>query len=89
MADQRSAIERRKVDHLRINLEENVTSKGISAGFERYRFVHQALPEIDLADVDTACTLFGRRLGAPLLISSMTGGVAEGRTINRHLAQAA
>jgi isopentenyl-diphosphate delta-isomerase len=89
MTEDGSAIARRKADHLRINLEEDVRSKGVATGFERYRFMHQALPELDLDAVRTDCTVLGHALGAPLLISSMTGGVAQGRAINRNLATAA
>jgi isopentenyl-diphosphate delta-isomerase len=78
--------ENRKADHIRICLEEDVAGREITAGFERYRFVHQALPEINLRDVDTSLELWGRRLGAPLLISSMTGGTPRAEEINRHLA---
>ncbi len=81
-------IGHRKADHIRINLEEDVRS-GISTGLERYRFVHQALPELDLAEVNTRLRLFGRTLQAPVLISSMTGGTEEAARINRHLAEAA
>ena len=81
-------IDRRKAEHIRINLEEDVRS-GLSTGLERYRFVHQALPEHNLADIDTHLRLFGRALRAPVLISSMTGGTAEAERINRHLALAA
>ena len=79
----------RKTDHLRIALEEDVGFGSLTTGLNRYRFVHQALPEIDLEAVDTSTTLFGRRLAAPLLISCMTGGVAKGGLINRILAAAA
>ncbi|HVA90642.1 MAG TPA: type 2 isopentenyl-diphosphate Delta-isomerase [Chloroflexota bacterium] len=89
MADSEDAIARRKSDHLRINLEEDVRAKGVTSGFERFRFEHQALPEINLASVSTDTSLFGRALRAPLLISSMTGGVERGREINRNLASAA
>ena len=79
----------RKADHIRINLEENVAAKGISSGFEAYRFIHCALPEIDLDDVDTSTVLFGRRLGLPIFISCMTGGVPEAERITATLAQVA
>jgi len=79
----------RKADHIRINLEEDVAGKGITTGLERYRFEHQALPEIDLDDVDTSTRFLGHTLRLPLLISSMTGGVPEGGRINRNLARAA
>lgn len=79
----------RKSDHLRINLQEDVQAKGVSSGFERYRFVHRALPEIDLGAVATAAGLFGRQLGAPILISCMTGGTDEARRVNLTLAEVA
>ncbi|MBX3056817.1 MAG: type 2 isopentenyl-diphosphate Delta-isomerase [Anaerolineae bacterium] len=81
--------ERRKADHIRINLEEDVAFKKVTTGLEKYFFMHQALPEIDLADVTTTTTLFGKTLKTPLLISSMTGGTAEARAINRTLAAGA
>ena len=81
--------DRRKADHIRINLEEDVSFKGLTTGLENYFFMHQALPEIDYEDIDTAGTLFGKRLKTPLLISSMTGGTAEALKINRDLATAA
>jgi isopentenyl-diphosphate delta-isomerase len=81
--------QQRKADHIRINLQQDIDFKYISTGFERYRFVHCALPGFGLEDVDTSTTLLGKRLTAPLLISSMTGGTPEARTINRRLAEAA
>ena len=67
-------IETRKADHIDIVLNQNVNAKGVTTGFERYFFEHNALPELDLDEIDTSVTLFGKRLNAPLLISSMTGG---------------
>ncbi len=78
----------RKADHIRINLEEDVRS-GLTTGLERYRFTHQALPELNLAEVDTRVTWFGKTLAAPLLISSMTGGTESAAAINCTLAAAA
>ncbi|HMA38072.1 MAG TPA: type 2 isopentenyl-diphosphate Delta-isomerase [Chloroflexia bacterium] len=82
-------IEQRKQDHIRICLEEDVQGEGLTAGFGGYRFLHQALPELDLDAVDCRLTLWGRPLGAPLLISSMTGGTERAADINRNLATAA
>ena len=81
--------ERRKADHIRINLEENVSFNKLTTGLENYFFMHQALPEIDLAAVDTSTAIFGKPLRTPLLISSMTGGTPEAGAINRTLAEAA
>lgn len=81
--------DRRKADHIRINLEENVQFPALTNGFERYRLVHQALPELDLDEVDTGVPLLGKHLRLPLLISSMTGGTEAAGVINRNLASAA
>ena len=82
-------IRQRKADHIRINLEENVDFPRLTTGLERYHFMHQALPEIDLADVETDQQVFGHDLAAPLLISSMTGGTDRAKEINLRLAAAA
>jgi isopentenyl-diphosphate delta-isomerase len=81
-------IDARKADHIRINLEKNVHS-GLSTGLEHYRFVHRALPELDLDAVTLSQTLFGRQVKAPILISSMTGGTNQAQEINLRLAEAA
>jgi len=78
----------RKTDHIRINLEEDVRS-ALTTGLENYRFIHQSLPELNLNDVDTGQDLFGKRVRAPILISSMTGGTSDAGRINRTLASAA
>lgn len=59
------------------------------AGFDAIRFVHEALPDIDHGKIDLGVDFLGRRLKAPLLISSMTGGPARAEAINTHLAEAA
>src|SRR5690606_6649336 len=81
--------ESRKADHIRINLEKDVAFKKLTTGLDDYFLLHQALPELDLSTVDTSLTLFGKQLRTPLLISSMTGGTAEAREINRTLAAGA
>ena len=83
-----SNINQRKADHIKINLEQDVRS-ALTTGLENYHFTHEALPELDLERVDTSLSLFGKRLAAPILISSMTGGTDEAETINLRLAEAA
>jgi isopentenyl-diphosphate delta-isomerase len=78
----------RKSRHLDICLEDDVQSR-LTAGFGAVRLRHEALPEFALADVRTTTTFLGRELRAPLVISSMTGGTARARDINRRLASAA
>ncbi|HEY5729427.1 MAG TPA: type 2 isopentenyl-diphosphate Delta-isomerase [Anaerolineales bacterium] len=81
-------IDKRKADHIKINLEQDVRS-ALTTGLENYHFTHEALPELDLNRIDTSLSLFGKKLQAPILISSMTGGTAEAETINLRLAEAA
>src|SRR3990172_12244117 len=80
-------IDQRKSDHIKINLEQDVRS-ALTTGLEHYHFVHQALPELDLARIDPSLSLFGKKLAAPILISSMTGGTEEACEINQRLAEA-
>ena len=81
--------EQRKADHIRINLEEDVNFRALTTGLENYHFLHQALPELNWAEVDPSITFLGKTLQAPLLISSMTGGTEQAAQINRTLAAAA
>ncbi len=83
------STESRKLDHIRINLERDVQFPRLTTGLESVRFMHQALPEMHLHDIDTSTELFGKRLSAPILISSMTGGTEAARQINSSLAGAA
>ncbi len=88
VAQEKSQIEKRKSDHININLEQNVRS-ALTTGLEKYHFNHEALPGLDLNQIDTGLSLFGKRLSAPILISSMTGGTEKARQINKRLAEAA
>jgi isopentenyl-diphosphate delta-isomerase len=79
----------RKADHLRICLEEDVQFRMLTNGLDEYRFDHCCLPELDLSEVDISTQFFGKKLNTPLLISSMTGGTEQAKTINCRLAAAA
>lgn len=82
-------IQNRKEEHLRICLEEDVEVHLNTSGFEKFRFIHQALPEVNRDEIDVSLSLFGKRLRAPILISPMTGGSEAGKKVNRTLALAA
>ncbi len=81
-------ISKRKQDHIRINLEEDVSS-ACTTGLEGYHFLHQALPEMALNDVNLTQQLFEKEQAVPLFVSSMTGGTDKAASINRILATAA
>lgn len=82
-------IAERKNDHLDTVMTRDVGCGATTTGFEHIRFAHVALPELCLDDIDLATTFLGRRVTAPILISSMTGGPARSAAINRAVAEAA
>lgn len=80
-------IERRKEEHVDICANEDLTQD--YCYWDDVKLVHNPLPEIDLEEIDTSTTMFGRKLGAPLIISAMTGGYGKAEEINRNLASVA
>src|SRR2546425_4319120 len=82
-----SKTEQREAEHVNIILNENVSAE--YNYWNDVHLLHRAIPEIDLDDIDVSTTLLGRKLRAPLVISSMTGGFGMGREINANLAKGA
>ncbi|GIN72006.1 isopentenyl-diphosphate delta-isomerase [Bacillus sp. J14TS2] len=83
------SIHKRKSEHIEITLNKKVTGNQISTGLEEISFIHNALPEIDFAEISLKTNFLEHELNTPFLISSMTGGAALAESINRHLAEAA
>ena len=81
-------VEARKAEHLRVTATQDVNTRA-AAGWADVHLLHEALPEVDLDEVDLSVDLFGRRLGAPLVLAAMTGGHALALEVNRVLARAA
>jgi isopentenyl-diphosphate Delta-isomerase len=77
----------RKKEHVDLTIGRDVVFRSKTTGFEKWEFVHNALPEIDLADISTAATFVGRPIAFPFMISCMTGGYADAERINRELAE--
>jgi len=86
--EQAIVTQNRKADHLRVCLEEDVQFHQ-TTGLEYYRFTHCCLPELDRSEIDLTTTFLSKTLGAPLLISSMTGGTELAQLINYRLATVA
>ncbi|MCX6657573.1 MAG: type 2 isopentenyl-diphosphate Delta-isomerase [Euryarchaeota archaeon] len=80
-------IQRRKGDHVEIVVNEDLSQDYVY--WDDIKLVHNPLPEVDLEEVDTSVTIFGRSLKAPLIISAMTGGYGKAEEINRSLASVA
>ncbi len=78
----------RKRDHVELVVNRDVAFRAKSAGFERVEFVHNAVPELNFADIDSRSVFLGQTLSAPLMISCMTGGYAEAEVINAALGAA-
>ena len=77
----------RKAEHIQLSLDDRMQLHGHF--FDTYTFEHQALPELDLQDVEISTRFLDKSIDAPLLISCMTGGTEDAVRINRHLAEAA
>ncbi|HLB69745.1 MAG: type 2 isopentenyl-diphosphate Delta-isomerase [Candidatus Methanoperedens sp.] len=84
----------RKIEHLLLCVEKDVeahkTHFGLRAsGFDDVDLVHNCLPELNKKSIDPEVEFFGKKLSAPLLIASMTGGHPDTRAVNASLAGAA
>ena len=75
----------RKKDGIDIPLSNNVQSRFISNYLEYVKFIHNALPEIDFDEIQTATEFLDYKFGAPIIIDSMTGGTPEALKINARL----
>ena len=80
---------RRKADHIRVCLRENVEARKVKPGFEDVHLIHEALPGFPLDEVNPSAEFFGFKLSMPFIISAMTGGTREAAKINMSLAEAA
>jgi isopentenyl-diphosphate delta-isomerase len=77
----------RKQQHVNISLTKDVAFRTKSSGFDRLDFLHNALPELNLSDIDSSSVFLGKKIALPFIISSMTGGYAKAERINRQLAE--
>ncbi len=83
-----SETEARKTSHITTSLNRDVQAH-VTTGFDDVFLVHKALPELDREEVDISCEFFGRRINAPVLIESMTGGTPIAAKINASLGKIA
>ncbi len=84
-----STTSQRKIEHLKLCAESPVESRRVSAGFEDVTLIHRALPELDMDKLNLSIDFLGKRLRAPFLIASITGGHPDITPVNAALAAAA
>ncbi len=83
------AISSRKADHIDLCIDGDVGFRAKSNLFDAVEFVHNALPELAVQDVDLTVQFAGKTLKAPVIMAAMTGGVDKAEPINRDLATVA
>jgi isopentenyl-diphosphate delta-isomerase len=82
-----SQIARRKAEHVSICLNQDVNYQKLTTGFEKIQLSHCALPELDFKEINTKIPFLGKVLAFPLIITGMTGGFKDARTLNQQLAE--
>ena len=78
---------RRKEEHIRISLNEDVQARGVTTGFEDVHFIHKALPEINKQNIDLSKEILNHKFAAPLIVGAITGGTPEALEINSTIAE--
>ncbi|HHO50092.1 MAG TPA: type 2 isopentenyl-diphosphate Delta-isomerase [Deltaproteobacteria bacterium] len=84
-----SDISQRKSEHLDLCATDQVAFQDKTTLLEQVGLVHDALPELAVADVGLHTTLVGHELSAPVVIAAMTGGTERAHAVNRDLASVA
>lgn len=78
----------RKEEHIDICLGRPVSFTNSGTLFDCVRLLNEALPEMDLDDIDTSTTFLGHKFSAPLMAGAMTGGADLASKINQNIAEA-
>jgi isopentenyl-diphosphate delta-isomerase len=84
-----SDISQRKSEHLDLCATDDVAFKDRTTLLEQVGLVHDALPELAVADIDLTTRFVGKTLRAPVLIAAMTGGTDRAEAVNKGLASVA
>jgi isopentenyl-diphosphate delta-isomerase len=79
---------KRKADHIRIALNQNVQARQTTTGLEDVHLIHKALPEIDKKEIDLSTRVLGHEFAAPLIVGAITGGIGQASRINATIAEA-
>lgn len=81
--------ERRKVEHLFISLRlYDESTRPTKTLFDEVYFIHNAVPELDLEDIDISTEFLGYKFKAPIIVEGMTGGFKLAKKLNKVIASA-
>ncbi len=89
MSESAANTSKRKSEHIKLCLTDDVVFRQKTNGFENYDFIHSAITEVDLNKISFQQRLFNKKINYPFLISCMTGGTTEAENINSLLAEVA
>ena len=87
MTDNFSGFEQLKKDHIALALDP-IHQTDHENGFDVFRFQHEAIPDINFADIEIKTQSLGSMRQSPFFISSMTAGHLDAAKINAHLLEA-
>ena len=79
-------IRSRKADHIKICVEERIAPD--HCYWDDVRLVHNAMPEIDMDEIDMSAEVLGRKLEFPFIVTAITGGFSGAKKINANIAKA-
>ncbi len=76
----------RKEEHIDFFLQSKNSNTNL---FEDVYLEHNALPELNLSDIDTKCVFLGQTIDYPIIINAITGGTEFSKEINMQLSKIA
>lgn len=80
-------FEQRKKDHISLSLNPENEALGLS-GLDKIKLIHEALPEMNMDEVQIQTEILNLKTETPFLISSMTAGHVDSIDLNCRLAKA-
>jgi isopentenyl-diphosphate delta-isomerase len=87
MTNDYSQFEQRKRDHIELALMPANQSSELNV-FDDYDLIHEAMPDLNFAEISIQSSRFKHRVEKPFIISSMTAGHAQAVNINHRLIEA-
>ncbi|MDD3084151.1 MAG: type 2 isopentenyl-diphosphate Delta-isomerase [Candidatus ainarchaeum sp.] len=83
-----SLTEKRKIDHLKLCTQKDVSFKEKTTLLEFVELNYSCLPEISLKEVDLSTSFLGKNFFFPFLVSAITGGAQISKKVNLDIAKA-